>query len=231
MQGLSSTWPQLRQLLLAAAVQRLCTPPSQSGVSPDSTLPDSNQVAANTHTSAATGRTDTLAQWAGWLLSVAKEAGQKKGKQQKVGAKRKSSQPHSDVGVQREQWRPSSAQLSSLLADCLHALAQTPSMHGDPVIHSGEAALRRVAGMLLERIKSSQEGSAAQTKQLQQLVELSQVGAGEANVGRSSGAQKISEALAAAAAARDELMQRSREAAFTAETTSAKCAPMLHPAL
>lgn len=220
-QGLSGTWPQLRQLLLAAAVQRLCRPPPPSAASADSALP-SNGTAANTETTMS--RLEVLAQWVGSLLGVSREDGQKRSRQQKVGAKRKSTQAESDVGGQREQWKPSLAQLRDLLAGCLRALAHSEGMQDAPAAQSRAAALRRVALMLLERKSAAQEGlsegKAAQSQQLQRLVKMATGDAGGAVAGCSGAAQE--QTLVAAESAQKQLMQKAAAAATSSERKSSK---------
>ena len=222
-QGLSGTWPQLRQLLLAAAVQRLCRPPPPSAASADSALP-SNGTAANTETTM--GRPEVLAQWVGSLLGVSREDGQKRSRQQKVGAKRKSTQVESDVGGQREQWKPSLAQLSDLLAGCLRALPHSEGTQDAQVAQSRAAALRRVALMLLERKSAAQEGlsegKAAQSQQLQRLVKMA---TGGTVAGCSGAARELSQTLVAAESAQKQLMQNAAAAATSSERKSSKYAP------
>jgi hypothetical protein len=225
-QGLSGTWPQLRQLLLAAAVQRLCRPPPPSAASADSALP-SNGTAANTETTM--GRPEVLAQWVGSLLGVSREDGQKRSRQQKVGAKRKSTQVESDVGGQREQWKPSLAQLSDLLAGCLRALAHSEGTQDAQVAQSRAAALRRVALMLLERKSAAQEGpsegKAAQSQQLQWLVKMATGDAGGTVAGCSGAARELSQTLVAAESAQKQLMHNAAAAATSSERKSSKYAP------
>ena len=210
MQGLTGTWPQLKQLLLAAAIQRLCStsPPSSTDINAGE-LKDREGVVS---------RADTLAQWVGNLLGVPREHGQKR--QQKTGAKRKSSQADLDMAGLREQWRPSVAQLRSLLASCLSSLAQIAGAADVPHQHDRAVALRRVAGMLLQQLQSVQERD---TDQLQRLIEVSTHEAGSAS---GHTVQELSEALLAASARQKELMQTATAAA-AAGASRAKYALLL----
>lgn len=208
MQGLAGTWPHLRQLLLAAAVQRLCTPaPSTSG--------DSAAQEGPKESSGATSRQDALVQWVGRLLGATRGEGQRRGRQQKVGSKRKSSQADIDAGGQREQWRPSFAQLEALLASCLRALAASADVQTAQFAQKKTALLRKVAAMLLEQMGSAQEGLGNAVQQLQQLLDISTVSASEqliAKDGREALVHQLAEALQKAQAAQTELMQRAHGA-------------------
>ncbi|CAL8462260.1 g1791 [Coccomyxa elongata] len=201
MQGLTGTWPQLKQLLLAAAIQRLC-----STLSPSPT--DANAGLSRTDCGGVVSRADALAQWVGKLLGVPREDGQKGSRQQKVGTKRRSSQADPDMAGLREQWRPSVAQLRSLLASCLSALAQNAGAKDAPQAQDRAVALRRVAGMLLQQLQAVQgEGDHVHADQLQRFLEVSTADALVARTASGHNMQEVSEALLTASARQKELMQ------------------------
>lgn len=216
MQGLAGTWPQLKQLLLAAVIQRLCsTLPTSSA--------DANAGLLRTDGGGVVSRAEALAQWVGKLLGMPREDGQKGGRPQKVGTKRRSSQADPDMAGLREQWRPSVAQLRSLLASCLSALAQNAGAEDAPQAQDRAVALRRVAGMLLQQLQSVQEeGDHVHADQLQRLLEASAADTLDARTASGHNMQEVSEAFLSASARQKELMQTATAATAGASQKSTK---------
>ena len=213
--GLSATWPALRQVLLAGAVQRLTEPGLAGGRGSNSghaMHAERSAVRGSFVEGEGIGRAQRLGLVVQQLLRQREKI---TGKQLRAGAKRKAAQDAADW--EDTGWRPAPEQARQLLGRCLRAFAASAA--GSSGEQAAQAGVLRSAAAALLRHSGSGGGSATRLQQLLKLAAAEGSGNGEQHM-KGAGATEATgvqgdmaqqrEALHAAQSAQAELLERRR---------------------